>query len=108
MNTVTLAWVEAPNKRTLFTICDAVAAIVDGRSMSLENTESRRFELNIRLSFSGADLDSISAPGSFFFVVFQKFGTFGLENRAHGELYLKIRAGIFGIQTFSHLGQITI
>ena len=55
--------------------------------MYVEDSESRRFEPNIRLSFSQADLGPTSAPDSLFsfFGVFHKFGTF----RAHSNLYLK-------------------
>ena len=63
------------------------------RSMSVEDLEARRFILNIRPSFSGAASRSwpnpTSAPPSFLFRGFPKFGTFGLKNCAHNKLYLK-------------------
>ena len=55
--------------------------------MSVEDSESRRFGLNIRLSFSEADLGSTSAQ-NFFFRRVSKVGTFRLKNRAHSKLCL--------------------
>ena len=43
--------------------------------MSVEDSESRRFEPTIRLSFSGADLGPTSAPELFFCGFSRKFGT---------------------------------
>ena len=55
--------------------------------MSVEDSESRCYELNARLSFSEDDLGP-SAPELFFFGFFKKFGTFGLKNHAQSKLYL--------------------
>ena len=56
--------------------------------MSVEDSEPHRFEQNIRLSQSEADLGQTSAP-IFFFGLFQKFGIFRTKKRAHSKLYLK-------------------
>ena len=62
VNTVALGWVGAPNERTPF----RVRSRWFRRSMSVEDSESRRFELNIRLSISEADMGPTSAPELFF------------------------------------------
>ena len=68
--------------------------------MSVEDSESRRFELNGWLSFSQADLDPTSAQELFFFAFFWKFGTLFLKICAHSERYRNLIAGIFEILTF--------
>ena len=68
--------------------------------MSVEDSESRRFELNGWLSFSQADLDPTSAQELFFFAFFWKFGTLFLKICAHSERYRNLIAGIFEIKTF--------
>ena len=72
-------------ERTPFRIHDAV---VGSRSMSVEDLESRRFELNIRLSLLKPVLAQ-SRPQNCFFGVFQKIRTFRSNNRAHNKMYLK-------------------
>ena len=57
VNTVTRGWVGAPNERARFRFRDAVV----GFSINIEDSESRRFEPNIWLSFFQADLGPISA-----------------------------------------------
>ena len=56
--------------------------------MSVEDSEARRFEPNIRLSFPEADLGSNINPRVVFFRVFPKFRTSCLKNRAH-SMHLK-------------------
>ena len=68
--------------------------------MSVEDSGSRRFELNMWLSFSQADLGPTSAQHFFFF--FPKFGFFLMKIKicAHSERYRKIMAGVIEVQTF--------
>ena len=51
VNAVTLGWVRAPDERPLCRIHDAVAGGRCCRSMAAEDSESQRFEPNIRPSF---------------------------------------------------------
>ena len=66
--------------------------------MSVEDLGSRRFELNIWLSFSQADLGPTSAQE--LFVIFLKFWNLLLKIYALSEGYGNRMAGIFDIQTF--------
>ena len=60
VNTVTRGWGGVPNERVPFRFLN---------SMSVEDSESRRFGLNIWLSFSQADRSWLNIwPGMFFFV----------------------------------------
>ena len=68
--------------------------------MSVEDSESRRLELNIWLSFSQADLGPTYAQQRCFFVFFSKFGIFFVEICAYSERYRNRIAGIFEIQRF--------
>ena len=70
--------------------------------MSVEDSESRRFELNIWLSFlRPIDLRPISAQECFFRFFFKvKFGTFFLKICAHSERYRNLLAGIFELLIF--------
>ena len=75
--------------------------------MSVQDSESRRFELTFGLSFSQADLGPKICSGMFFFGVFERFETFCSEICAHhGERYRNLLAGIFEIRTF--FGEVSI
>ena len=63
VNTVARGWVGAPNERAPFIFHDAVVGFVD---RYLSDSESRRFQLNIWLSFSQADLGPTFAQILFF------------------------------------------
>ena len=71
--------------------------------MSVEDSESRRFELNIWLAefFSGRSWRNIW-PGFFFFrfFVLQRLEPFFVIICAHSERYRHLMASIFEIQTF--------
>ena len=68
--------------------------------MNVEDSEFRRFEPNIRLSFSQADLGPTSAPDSLF-SGFSKGLELFFSKRAHRKRALfSFSAGIFEIQTF--------
>ena len=63
VNTVTRRWVGAPNERTPFIFMpQSLVLSID----VCQDSESRRFELNIWLSFSQADLGGTSAQEIFF------------------------------------------
>ena len=64
VNTVNLGWARASDERTPFRIHGAVVGFVD-QSMPVEDSESRRFDLNIRLGCSEADLGPTSTPKLF-------------------------------------------
>jgi len=68
--------------------------------MSVEDSESRRFELNIRLSFSQGDLVPTSAPELPFSGFSKSWEHSVLRFGLIASLFWKILAGIFGIQTF--------
>ena len=55
--------------------------------MSVEDSESRRFEPKVGLRFSQADIGPTSAPDCFF-GLFQKLGTFFFSQRAHRKRVL--------------------
>ena len=63
VNTVPRGWVGDLNERAPFRFHDAVVGFVD---RSVEDAESRCFELNTGLSFSQADLGLISGQECFF------------------------------------------
>ena len=63
--------------------------------MSVGDSESRRFELNIWLSFSQADLGPTSGQDFFFSFFFWNVWTFFLKIWAHGERHRNLMAGIF-------------
>ena len=63
VNTVARGWVGAPNERAPFIFHDALVGFVD---RYLSDSESRRFQLNIWLSFSQADLGPTFAQILFF------------------------------------------
>ena len=67
--------------------------------MSVEDSESRRFEPNIRPSFYEADLGPTSAPELFLSRFSKSLGLF-FTKRAHRKRYLFFVAGIFKIQSF--------
>ena len=68
--------------------------------MSVEDSESRRFELNIWLSFSQADLGPTSSQELLFSLFLESLELFFLEICAYSERYRNLMAGIFEIQTF--------
>ena len=56
--------------------------------MYVEDSEPRRFELHIRLSFSQADICRNICRRIMFFGLFPKrFEALGLKDRAHSKLY---------------------
>ena len=63
--------------------------------MSVEHSESRRFKLNVSLSFSQADLGPKSGQ-DFIFRFFQVWNFF-CKICAHSERYRNITAGIFKV-----------
>ena len=68
--------------------------------MSVHDSESRRFELNIWLSFSQADLGPTSAPGIVFSGFFWKVWNFFFLICAHSERLRNLLTGIFEIHFF--------
>ena len=68
--------------------------------MSVEDSESRRLELNIWLSFCQADLGPTSAPELFFSSFLESLQVFCLMTCAHSERHRNRVAGIFEIQSF--------
>ena len=89
VNSVTGGRVGAPNERAPFKFHDAVVGFVD----------RCRFEFNIWLSFSQADLGPISGQ-AFFFSVFFGSLEFLVKICAHCERYRNVMADIFEIQPF--------
>ena len=71
MDTVTLAWAGAPNERAPFRF--HVAVVVYCRSMSVEDSESCRFQLNNSLTFSQDDEPNMR-PGLIFLAFFERLG----------------------------------
>ena len=72
VNTVTRGWVKAPDEGAPFRFHGAVVGFVDRcLSMSVEDSESRRFELTFGLSFSQADLGPTCAQELFFSCFFE-------------------------------------
>ena len=63
VNTATLGWVGAPNERNPLRVDDPVVGFVDRYLLRARN---RALQLNIRLSFSEADVGPRSAPELFF------------------------------------------
>ena len=74
MNTVTKGWVGAPNDRAPFRIHESSRWL--NRSMSVEDSDSRRFELNIWLSFCQADHGPIAGQELFFQLFFSSLQFF--------------------------------
>ena len=96
VNTVTRGWDGAPNERAPFGFHGAVVLC---RSMSVQDSESRRFEQHLAECFSGRSWPKIG-PGLIFFGVFEKFETFFSKICAHSERCRDLLAGIFEILTF--------
>ena len=74
--------------------------------MSVVDSESRRFEANIRLSFSQADLGPTSAPELFFSsfcesLVLYVLSTLRFKKRAHSNPSLKNSDGYLWNSNFS-------
>ena len=65
--------------------------------MSVEDSESHRFQTNISLSVSQADLASTFRQELFFLL--KKKSIYFVEIHAHSQRYRNITADIFGIQT---------
>ena len=68
--------------------------------MSVEDSESRRFELNIWLSFSQADLGPTSGQELLLFF-FSSLELFFVEICAHSERYSDLVVGLYESQSFS-------
>ena len=67
-------------------------------SPSGEDSESRRFELNISQCVSQEDVDPASSQELFLFGGVSKFRFIFVKIRAHSERCRNIKAGIFEIQ----------
>ena len=68
--------------------------------MSVEDSESRRFELNIRMSFFEADLNPASPPELFFSGFSKSLELSVLRIVLIASCTRNILSGIFGIRTF--------
>ena len=88
VSTVALAWVGAPNERTLSRIHEAVVSFVDRRLAKTGDLAA----WNFRLSFE-ADLGPTSAADLGFSGLFQKFGSFRWKNRAHEQKFVLNNSG---------------
>ena len=78
-NAVTRGWVGAPNERAPFRIMTQSLF----SSIYVQDSESRRFELNIWLSFSQADLGPTSAQELFFPGFLESLDFFFLKTCGH-------------------------